>query len=84
MLQRRRRARIPIRARRSWDIRRPRNEELLRGPRHNIRTTHLSQAVGSVLVLPVCPDLVEPGVVQVEEGVPGAGDAVEHLEFNCE
>lgn len=45
----------------------------------HIRAADVAQAGGQVASLPVPPELVQPGVVEVEEGIARAGDAVEHL-----
>ena len=44
-----------------------------------VLAAHLGQAHGRALGLPLGPEHVEPGVVEVEEGVTGAGDGVGHL-----
>jgi hypothetical protein len=47
--------------------------------RPNVRPADGSQALGLIFKLPVAPQLVEPGMVQPEDGVARARDAVLHL-----
>jgi hypothetical protein len=47
--------------------------------RGDVDAADLGEADGQVELLPFPPELVEPGVVQVEERVAGGGDGVEEL-----
>ena len=88
LLERRRQIRVQRRARREA----PRGGRDLGGVRAggvrpgrcaarrgDVDAADLGEADGQVELLPFPPELVEPGVVQVEEWVAGGGDGVEEL-----